>query len=312
MSPDLLLSPAAEPALKHQLQPWAHQTTAGFTVRGLRSPATGKPVIHFIHGNGYSGLVYEHLLQPLLEHADLVISDIQGHGESDHGGSFKGWNATALLCEEALREVRKSYLDAKGEPMPVHGLGHSFGAVMTTLMMANAPTLFRQSVLLDPVLFTPPMLRLMAVSSSVGLWKRNAMASRARKRRAHWSDARQAFEYFHQRGIFKGWDDRCLQSYVNHGLKPVKEGGLTLRCEPERESELFATYPRGLWRAVKKVRTPTHLIYGQRTYPFVGKSVARWQAMDPALTVDESPGGHCFMLEYPEQTAERVLNRLAL
>lgn len=299
-------------SLKSQLQPWTFQTSAGFTVRGLRSAPSGRPLIHFIHGNGYCGLVYEHMLSPLLAHADLFISDVQGHGESDHGGHFRGWNATAGFCGEALQSFREEYLDAEGQPVPIFGLGHSFGGVMTTLMMAKSPTLFQQSILLDPVIFSPSMVRVMALSDTVGLWKRNAMASRARRRRAHWPDPGQAFEYFHQRGIFRGWDDRCLTSYVAHGLKPATDGGLMLQCEPDREAELFGSFPKGLWGALRRVRTPTHLIYGERTYPFVGKSIARWQKRDPKITAETSPGGHCFMLEHPEETAERILHCLPL
>ncbi|WP_404363336.1 alpha/beta fold hydrolase [Marinobacter sp.] len=298
--------------LEERLQPWSHVTSAGFTLRGLRSQPTGRPLIHFIHGNGYAGLVYEHLLSPLLDHADLFISDIQGHGDSDHGGRFRGWNATAGFCHEALEGFLPQYVDAKGQQAPLYGLGHSFGGVMTVLIMASFPGLFRQSVLLDPVVFTRSMIALMTLSDRVGLWQRNTMASRARRRQTYWQDEKEAFGYFHQRGIFRGWDDRCLTSYVRYGLKPVESGALTLRCLPERESELFGSFPRGLWRALRKVQTPTHVIHGERTYPFVAQSVSRWQSGNGAVTSETAPGGHCFMLEKPETTASRILASLPL
>ena len=39
-----------------KLDPWSHDTTAGFTLRGWHSPPSGRPVIHFMHGNGRLGL----------------------------------------------------------------------------------------------------------------------------------------------------------------------------------------------------------------------------------------------------------------
>ena len=313
---DCRLLPVTESAhpspLAGQLESWAYEVSAGFTLRGLRSRPSGKPLLHFIHGNGYSGLVYEHMLAPLLPHFDLFLSDVQGHGASDVGGHFRGWNATAAFCHEALTAFMDEYQDGNGQPVPRFGLGHSFGGVMTSLMMAQHPDLFRQSLLLDPVIFTPPMIGVMALSDTVGLWHKNAMASRARRRRAHWDDAAQAFDYFHQRGIFKGWDDRCLWSYVHHGLQPVPEGGLGLVCKPSREAELFGSFPRGLWRSLKRVSTPTAILYGDRTYPFVGKSVARLGKLNTCFSAEQTAGGHCFMLQHPEATADYVLDQFGV
>lgn len=298
--------------LHHQMEPWSYRTSLGFTLRGWRNEPTGRPLIHFVHGNGYAGLVYEHMLSPLLEHADLFISDVQGHGDSDHGGRFRGWNGTAALCEEVLRHHLPDYRDETGGPVTVYGVGHSFGGVMTALMMARSPDLFQQSVLLDPVLFSPNMLRIMALSGAVGLWKRNTMASRARKRRAHWQEPQQAYENFHNRGIFRGWDERSLRSYLDHGLAPAEQGGVALKCRPERESEVFGSYPRRLWPLLQRVKTRTHIIYGSRTYPFVGQSALRWQKQSPRVSAERVPGGHCFMLERPEETAALIVDRLNL
>lgn len=293
-------------SLQQQLQPWAWDTGQGFTVRGLRSAPTGKPLIHFVHGNGYSGLVYEHLLAPLLGDFDLFISDAQGHGDSDYGQQFLGWNETASICRQAFNACKDEYRKKDGTPVARYGLGHSFGGVMTSLMIADDKTLFDRSVLLDPVLFSRPMLLMMAAGQLIGQWKNNAMASRARRRRSVWQNREAAFRNFHQRGIFKGWDDRCLRSYTEHGLVENDAGEVTLRCRAEREADLFGSYPRGLWPALKRVETPTTLICGERSYPFVGKSAAQWRRLNTNITVETVAGGHCFMLEKPEATARHI------
>ncbi len=33
------------------LSPWSHSCSAGFTLRGWRSEPSGKPLLHFLHGN---------------------------------------------------------------------------------------------------------------------------------------------------------------------------------------------------------------------------------------------------------------------
>lgn len=42
-----------------QLIPWSHDCSEGFTLRGWRSPASGKPLLHFLHGNGFCCLAYQ-------------------------------------------------------------------------------------------------------------------------------------------------------------------------------------------------------------------------------------------------------------
>lgn len=288
------------------LHAWAHTHSAGFVQRGWHSEPSGKPVLHFIHGNGFCGRVYDALLKPLTAHFDLFLSDVQGHGDTDHGGRFHGWNRTADLCAEAWLAHRERF----GEVV-VYGVGHSFGGVMTSLMLARQPDLFARAVLLDPVLFSPKMIGLMALSDVVGLWRLNSMASRARKRRAHWPDRDSAWEYFHERGMFKGWSPDSLNAYLDHALHLAADGSLSLKCKPSREAEIFGSFPRRLWASLARITTPVHIVHGVRSYPFVAESVARWQSFAPHVTAEQVPGGHCFMLEHPAETAERVLNALA-
>ncbi|NES11605.1 alpha/beta hydrolase, partial [Pseudomonas laurentiana] len=135
-----------------RLVPWSYPSSAGFTLRGWCSPPTGKPLLHFLHGTGFCGLVYRPMLEVLSESFDLWLSDVQGHGDSDHGGAFLGWNRTAELALEAFEAGRGAYAN-----VPCFALGHSFGGVLTSLILAREPALFQRAVLLDPVLFSRAM-----------------------------------------------------------------------------------------------------------------------------------------------------------
>ncbi|NMG33999.1 alpha/beta fold hydrolase [Azoarcus sp. TTM-91] len=283
-----------------QLQPWYHSCSAGFTLRGEHSVPSGKPVLHFVHGNGYCSRTYQPMLELLAPDFDLFLSDVQGHGNSDHGGRFHGWNRTADLCLEAWRSKAGLFGD-----VPVYAVGHSFGAVLTGLMLSRHPNRCKRAVLLDPVLFTPAMIGLMALSDVVGLYARNTLAQRARKRRAHWPDRETAFRALHERGMFKGWREEALWAYVNHALKDV-EGGVELKCKPAREAEVFGSYPRRLWASLERVHTPTLVLRGDRSYPFAAKAISRWAAQNPSIQEQEVPGGHCFMQEDPETSATLI------
>ena len=84
------------------------------------------------------------------------------------------------------------------------------------------------------------------------------------------------------------------------------DGGVELKCRPSREAEIFSSFPRRLWPSLGKITTPTRVLYGDRTYPFVAKSVARWCSLNPQVSAHVVVGGHCFMQEDPADAAERV------
>jgi pimeloyl-ACP methyl ester carboxylesterase len=283
-----------------QLHPWSHPTSAGLTLRGWHSEPSAKPVLHFLHGNGLCSRAYEPMLTPLAADFDLWLCDAQGHGESDQGGRFLGWKQNAMLAAEAISAGREIFGNA-----PLHAVGHSFGSVLTTFMLAAQPALFQRAVLLDPVLFTPAMIGVMALSDFFGLSNINDLAKRARRRRQRWPDRAAAYSDFHGRGVFRGWHDDALRAYVDHALKDVDEG-VELKCQPAQEAAIFASYPQGLWSALRRIRTPTLALHGERSFPFVHKSVHRWCQLNHYASAHRVPGGHCFMQEHPADSARRI------
>jgi alpha-beta hydrolase superfamily lysophospholipase len=149
------------------LEPWEFQVSSGFVVRGYKSTPSGKPVIHFIHGNGYSGLVYQQLLLTLSKHYDLFLINIQGHGNSDLGGYFRGWNENARYCLEAW-----NYFKREWQTVPRIAMGHSLGGILSLLMMSENVLAFDKAILLDPVLFTPLQMGFMSIAKPIGLLKK--------------------------------------------------------------------------------------------------------------------------------------------
>jgi len=287
-----------------ELLPWAHATSAGFTLRGWHSPPSGKPLLHFLHGNGFCTRSYEPMLALLAEDFDLWLCDLQGHGQSDHGGKFVGWNRNAELALEAFESERSRFGD-----VPYFACGHSFGGVLTGLIMAARPELFTRAILLDPVFFPPGLIALRRCFGLFGIHK-NPVAQRARLRRDSWPDRAAAHASLHSRGMFRGWDESAFDAHIEHALRDHPERGVELCCRPSREADVFMTMPQGLWRSLRRIKTPTRIVYGDRTYPFVGASARRLAASGNACTVHKTVGGHCFMLESPRLAAEQVTDSL--
>jgi len=287
-----------------ELEPWSYQVRAGFNLRGWRTRFSGKPIVHFLHGNGFCGLSYLPMLKPLFDDFDLLITDLPGHGDSDTGGRFMGWNK----CADLALEVVHHYSGLLPQAVPIYAVGHSFGGVVTALMMSKDKHCFDQAILLDPVIFPPGMLRVMAAADAFGLLKHTPLAKQARIRNQHWESREAAFEYFHERGTFKGWTSECLQAHVDYALQDT-HNGVSLKCPPEREAAIFSSYPKRLWPSLKRITTPTEIWAAKETYPFIGRSVERLAGY-PAFHIEAVAGGHCFMQERPEEVADRLRKQL--
>lgn len=284
-----------------QLIPWVYTGREGFALRGWHTPPSGKPLLHFIHGNGFCGRAYEPLLAELAPDFDLWLSDAQGHGDSDHGGHFVGWNRSAELAVEAMNAHLPLYKQVRR-----YAVGHSFGGVLTSLTLAQHPGLFERAVLLDPVIMPAPMLWAAQMAQWTGLASHSELARKARARRHHWPDKAAAFAALQGRGVYKNWTGPALQAFVDHALRPSTEGGIELKCSPQRESEVFSSVADGLWGALNGIKTPVQVIHADQTFPFIAASVQQWKAINPHVSDIQTPGGHCFMQETPLQTAQMV------
>jgi len=246
-------------------------------------------------------------LSHLHDDFDLFISDAQGHGESDAGDEFKGWNASAKLASKVWSHFSDQWKD-----VPKFALGHSFGAVLTTLMMAEDANLFDAGILMDPVYMPPKMANSVSFLGRVGLMRYTSLPRQAKVRTRSWPSFQAAWDYLHQRGTFKGWQDECLKSYIDHALSKDEAGVLTLKCPPEIEAGIFSSYPHKLWPAIGRIHQPMFILYVAKTYPFVIDSLPKIHQLNPDYDFLELHGGHCFMQEHPKQTAEEIIIKIRM
>lgn len=282
------------------LEPWSFQIKTDFSLRGWRTRFSGKPVIVFLHGNGFSGLTYKPMLDLLAEDFDLIIPDLPGHGDSGLGNEFNVWNDTAKFMSSVLNNLSHQIQATT----PIFGLGHSYGGVITGLMAGSDEKRFKKTMLLDPVIFSKGMISVMGVSDLFGMLENTPLAKKARSRVTTWATREEAFEYFHDRGAFKGWSEEALQAYVDNALADCEEG-VTLKCPTSVESKIFGSYPKKLWSNLSKVNAPCKILVAQNSFPFIARSVEKLSQLR-AYSAETVEGGHCFMQENPEMAAEHI------
>ena len=280
-----------------QLEPWSFQIKSGFRIRGWRTEPSNKPLIFFLHGNGFCGLTYLPMLKELLHDFDLLIMDLPGHGDSDVGWSFKPWNGSAHCAIEVLRHFYP-------EDVPVYGVGHSYGGVITALMAAKDTKLFDKCMLLDPVIFSPLMVNSMKVIEFLGLLNKTKLAKTAKNRNQHWVTKEAAFEALKGKGGFKGWRDDALKAYVDYAIGDSKYG-VSLKCPAKIESKIYGSHPRRLWDSLKRMESQCHILMANRSFPFIRQSVNQLDGLE-RYTYERIEGGHCFMQEDPDHAAGLV------
>ncbi len=285
-------------------QQWQWQTPEGFWLRGAHTEPRGLPVLHFIHGNSYCGRIYEPMWQWLYSHFDIFLHDTQGHGDSDLGGKFVGWQRSAELACDVWKAHRGMW-----QNVPHIGMGHSFGGVLTSVIGATDARFFNRLILLDPIFMPQRYLRWVEPLQNLGLYKLNPYSRRACKRRDHWPDKESALASLTGRGMFKGWTDAAMHAYVDYGMDHT-EHGVQLKCPPSREAELFGSYMPKLWKTLPQLNIATDIMFGKDSYPFLSESMQRLKAF-PTVNIDIVPGGHCFMQEAPGDTAKRVIQTLS-
>lgn len=288
-----------------QLTPWSHPHN-GFTLRGWMTPNCGhnnRPVIHFLHGNGFSGLTYWPFLKQFMSEYDLFINSIEGHGNSDPNPAkrFVGWNALASRTLAAYESLSHGW-----EDVPVISLSHSFGSILNILMLRQQQRPFDQYIMLDPVVYPKAMVVGMRLLSDLKLAPHFGYIKKVANRRAQWPDRAAVWKNFYRRGIFKHWQDDALNAYIDDGLETLENGQLRLRCNPWLEANIFGGYPKKLWPAIKRLPADTHIIYSQKTYPFIAPAVKKAAVANRNIHLTTVAGGHCFTQEAPVESYQLV------
>ncbi|MES0872645.1 alpha/beta fold hydrolase [Sinimarinibacterium thermocellulolyticum] len=277
---------------------WQSNAGAGPTLRGRRLD-NGRALIHFLHGNGFCGGVYWPFLRHLTGDYDLFCHDLEGHGASDAPARYSG---TAAIIKRVPQIIDEQCAQAAW----MIGVGHSFGAAVTLAVAARRPDLFRVLVLLDPILLPTPSWLGVKLASRLG---RNPMANAARRRRERWASRDEALARLRGRGIYAGWCEEALASFVDHATRDDGDGRV-LCCPRELEAAIFENpvYP---WRLIRRVRCPVLFLYGESSYPFLPRAARLAARLNRNLTVCAVPGGHCFMQEDPERAATALRRYLA-
>ena len=234
----------------------------------------------FLHANGFNGLSYRSLLEPLGVHC--ISLDLRGHGHTrlPTGSDFLSKHSNyAVDVTSYLRE----HIDSK----PVLA-GHSLGANCAVLAARTAPELVEKMICFDPVII-PMLARISMTNARARKYMRASipLAKNAGRRREEFPSLEAAYDRYHKRGPFKNFPNEALWDYVCGGFLP--HGGVVrLACRPRWEQRTYTTQSQNMKRAIAQLSIQSRIMitdFIPQKFGWMNKIMKR----SPHIQIDHLP-----------------------
>ncbi len=276
-----------------------------------KSKLTGKPVLHFVHANGVPSPTYLPILDRLAEY--FTIERIDRLGTHPNYPVDNHW-------QSLTRQVADSIDDAcyKHGVSTVVAVGHSVGAMTTMQSLLANPKPISQAVLLDPSLLTGKNSLTWHLAKTVDdqlarvpslahrLIDRLSPAGKSKYRKDTFDSYDAAYQALRDKTLFKPFDERCFELYIQHGFVPTADGKVTLAIPKSVEVAIFRTIPSLYWLKSINPKRPMTIIAGKDSH-FTRIGSYRDAADKFGLTVQYVDGGHMFPLERPDAISDEIL-----
>ncbi len=218
---------------------------------------SGRTPLLFSHATGFHGRCYQPMADALADVAHCVAFDYRGHGDTSLGQPSAtidwqryGDDASAMatwLTEKA------------GEP--IVAFGHSMGGACLLMAAHRDPSLFRQIIAFEPIVFPPVAY---PGDNEPADEFESPMVASARRRRTSFPSFEEAIANFASKPPLNAFDPAALEAYVRHGFALDAEGDVHLKCLSATEAGTFAT--GGLhdtWERLPEITTDVLVVSGR-------------------------------------------------
>ncbi len=271
--------------------------------------------LHFLHANGYPPDCYRPLFEILKTQYHVFGMLLRPLWPEANMGEINDWHPFSddllrfLSSVSTLRHSLQSQGDASlSADVPVIGVGHSIGGIVTLRAALRDPKQFRALILLDPVLFLPSRIIAWNIVRSLGLGRRfHPLITSAMRRRRTFDNLDMVYRGYRSREVFKYMSDESLRAYIAGITKPRTGGGFELAYSPKWESHIYLTSLRDfdLWRGLPKLKVPTLIIRGAETDTFMESAASLVKRKQSTIKIETLEGStHILPLEKPREVAE--------
>lgn len=256
------------------------------------------PVVSLAIANGFPPQTYRPLLDPFTDrHRVVCLLPRALWGSSLPPESLTSWQQ---MADDLVAGLRQHHLT------DVIAIGHSVGAVTSTLAAIAEPERFRALVLLDPSFLPPALLAVIRLLRATRQSHRFPLARASLRRRTKFANVEQAFEYWRVKPLFADWPAETIRLYAESMTRSSNNGGsVELAWPPQWESQVYQTIFTDWQREIPKLRSllPVLVIRGTETNTFTGTAERIAKRLLPDATYASIEGhGHLFPQSAPVET----------
>lgn len=259
----------------------------------------GAPLV-FTHANGFPPETYRTLLEALFPHFQVATFSGRPLWSTGDPGGLESWHPMAADLEEAIEgHVRE----------PVVALGHSLGGMLCALAAADRSDLISTLVLLDPVVFSGGHGAVWGWMKRFGMARGFPLVRGAERRRDVWPDRGAVRMSWADKSVFRRWDPRVFEDYLEHGVVERPDGSLVLRYPKAWEARIFEVCPHDEWSRLRRISSPVLVVRGERSdtlLPAAARRLAR--ELPDARVIDLKGTSHFLPMERPEEVARLIID----
>ncbi|MFT7130708.1 MAG: lipase [Gammaproteobacteria bacterium] len=262
-----------------------------------------------IHATGFHARCWDQVIASLGNRHIFAI-DQRGHGKSS-GSDYHSWKDFARDLTAVLNELNVDNVIAVG-----HSMGGYVAASAAAEAAASNPPLFKELILIDPVIVDPERYKQPIPS----LEKQAENIAAMGRRRNSFATVNEMIERFENREPYSIFQPQALHDYCQYGLLPSPDDdSLILACDPFFEASIYVTMSSdtGILDDVGKVDIPVTVVRAMRhedTNISAGfKFSPTWPALAEhfpnAKDIHFQEHTHFLPMEVPDLVASIILNQ---
>jgi len=268
---------------------------------GLMARKAHRGTIVFSHANSFPAGTYRVLFEAWRA-AGYTVHAIDKYGHDPAYPVTQHW--------PRLREQLVHFAQAHATE-PAFFVGHSLGGFLSLLAAAKHPELARGVVMLDSPLIGGLLTPTIQFAKLTGWAERLSPAHVSKSRRKHWPSKEAAHTHFASKPAFARWAPEVLHDYIDSGIEPDEDGGVTLSFRREVETDIYRTLAHDIPGFLRRhpLQAPLAFVGGTQS------TEVRQVGMFSTERVSEGriswiEGSHLFPFEQPKQTSAEVLRWL--
>ena len=188
------------------------------------------------------------------------------------------------------------------------GLGHSIGGNLLLKAALHDKKYYSSIVLLDPTIFTPPIIYIWKLLRKMGLTSANPMIRKAQSRRTEFDSTHDVFKHYRKKRVFSLINDKELQDYINSIFNSSSRKA-TLSYDKNWEAKMYETaglIDMEIWNKIDTLQVPTLIIIPDKNAVFKALNYKKIKE-NKFITVHQLDSStHLFPLEKPDKVAQIV------